>query len=205
MAMSAPPRGWLARRTRGHPMLFAVGVACVAAVLVELALTGGWFRATAPGATIPELNPFHDQIASFTGNVAYDTSRTGGASNYFPALDNQNLCPGVCPVAPRIWSAPNGSGWVVGVRAFVNVTNTATDGYGYYLWNFSLTVGGPSPRLLSFLVATCSASSGCETLESPVYMVPEAVLEIEIVAYSMVALPQSPAGGFTLWFNATSP
>jgi len=207
--MASPYRrpGWLRRQTRGHPLLFVVAIVCVAAIVVEVGIAEGWFALpkSTPGSNVPNLNPYHDQIFSVTGSVAYHPAETGGAVGYFPALDNQSLCPGVCPLSAQIFVNPsNASDWLVGLKIYFNVSNTDPEGNAYTLANFTLEASGATPHLFSVVMLCCAGSGYQEPLTS-IYFTSGATYGFLAVAYSTTALPEAAGGGYDLFLNATSP
>ena len=188
-------------------MVFVVSIVCVAALVLEVGFVEGWFALpkSKAGTNVPNLNPFGDQIFSVTGSVAYHPAETDGASGYFPALDNQSLCPGLCPLPAQIFVSPaNASQWLVGMKIYFNVTNKGTSGDAYTLANFTLEASGADPHLFA-LVILCCAGSGYQEPVTSLYVTSGATYGFLAVAASTTALPDAGGGGYELYLNATSP
>lgn len=184
-----------------------VGLACVAAVLIEVGAFTGFFGLGAlltrsPGPPGPNLNPDHQWILGIWSNVTY----IGPQTAYFPSLNGTSLCGRACPELPKVWVPRQGSlPPEIGVYFYFNVTNTASVDV-----NLSvpiLTTSGPNPTLFYLQTWCCYSKVGVlydELIDSPVGFIPGQTFGIEGYAYTTVALPAVEAGGYVLNVTYTS-
>lgn len=207
MASAPGHLGRFARRAKERPLLLGVGLACAAAVLLEVAALSGFFgvgallhRSSGPG--LPDLNPYHDTVIAVTANVSY----IGAISGYFPSLEGTSLCGRACPITPRIWTPKEGNlSPEVGVYFYFNVTNTATVDV-----NLSvpvLTTSGPDADLFFLQTFCCFSKVGVlydEDIDTGIAFTPGFTFGLEGYAYTTVPLPSAPGGGFTLSLAYTS-
>ena len=181
--------------------------ACAAVVLIEIAAVTGVFAWVqhpfgTPGPSVPDLNPDGQTILAIPSNITY----FGGPTGYFPALNGTDLCGGRCPELPHLWISDRPSlPSEIGVFFYYNVTNVGTTDV-----NLSppvLATSGPIPTLF-FLQTYCCWSgthqSYWEMISSPVQLTPGTIVGLEGYAFTTVALPKVPAGGYTLFVNFTS-
>ena len=204
MASSSPVISYRPPRRR-RVLLTSVAAVCVAAVLIEVgAVTNGFGLApllskgpSPTGPPGPDPNPYNETILAVTASVVY-----GNGKGLFPALQGTDLC-SRCPALPRENASYDPP--VAGFWFFVNVTNEGTN--GTYLANFTLGTSGTNPHLFRMVGVVC-CWPGYEEVVSRVYFTPDgsAGSKFGLAAYVIAsAIPSTASGGYTLYFNSTSP
>jgi len=197
----------LGRRARERPLLLIVGLACAAAVLVEVGAFTGLFGLVnllegSHGAAGPDLNPYHERILQITSNITY----YGSTSGYFPALSGVSLCGRACPALPRVWTPTQGSlPPEVGIFFWFNLTNTATTDVNLSVP--ALTTSGPVPTLFyleTYCCYTKAAPQYDELIDSTIVFTAGHEFGFEGYAFTTIPLPAVAAGGYTLYVNYTS-
>ena len=188
------------------PILLLVGLGCMAAILIEVGAVSGFFgwvidRSGGGGASLPDLNPYHEQILAIPASTTY----LGPLHGYFPTIDGTNLCGTRCPELPREWPGDGILPPEIAVYFYFNVTNTASVDQ-----NLSVPViatSGPDPTLfllLTFCCYTHGDTSYDEVVDSPILAPPGLPFGLEGYAYTTVPLPSVPGGGYTLYVNFTA-
>lgn len=193
------------RRRRG--LLTWVAVVCVAAVLVEVgAVTNGFglapllfpSKGTSTGPSGPNPNPYNETILAVDASIVYGVGR-GTFPNVSGGVNLCNLCP-VLPKENTSYDPP-----VAGFWFFVNVTNEGAN--GTYLANFTLGTSGSDPHLFRMVGVVCCAPH-YEEVVTKIYFTPvdTAGSKFGLAAYAIASsIPSTVSGGYTLYFNSTSP
>ena len=189
------------RQTRGHPLVFAAILICVAAVFIEVAATTHFFGLVQPastgGTTPSNLNPYGELIFAINSTVTYHS----GTSGYFPNLTGTELCPYTCPRAPEVVSKNGNTS--IGIYFYVNVTNTAT--VDESLSNLSLTTSGSVPHLFALVLFCCCSDRYQEPFYKLTDASPGSNVGLEGYAYLLTPIPYTGAGGYSLLLSSTSP
>jgi hypothetical protein len=189
----------IARRARARSVLLFGVAACAAVVLVVAGATTGLFgllsRGGGGGGPSSPLNPFHENISAVFASVQYG----GGTSDYFPALDGQDLCAHTCPKPPV--PAPSNAS-IIGIYFYFNVTNTAS--VSEHLNNFTLRTSGGYPELFSLKVLCCSVTGYQEEIQT-LFAQPGVTWALAGYAFTNESIPYNGGSGYALYFNATSP
>lgn len=208
--MGSPYRrpSWFARQRRNHPALLAVAFVCAAAVVVEIAavtnvfgLLGHGTKSTGP--TGPNLNPYHEEFLSVTGEIQYKGTGTG----YFAQLEGQSVCPKVCPAFPKLFN--NTGTPAYGIFFFFNVTNTASQ-----TRNISEPVLGlVGKNTAGFVLVTYCCYSTTNTQYSEPLVTglqvqgagsPGATVGLRGFIYTETTIPEIAGGGYAFFLNVTS-
>jgi hypothetical protein len=205
MASSSPVISY--RPPRRRPGLLTwIAVVCVVAVLIEVgAVTNGFglahllfpSKGTSPGPSGPNPNPYNETILAVTASIVYGTGR-----GEFPALQGTDLC-NLCPALPlenASYDPP-----VAGFWFFFNVTNEGTN--GTHIGNFTLGTSGSEPHLFRMVNVVC-CSPRYEEVVTAVYFTPVGTTgsSFGLAAYVIASsIPPTVLGGYTLYFNSTSP
>jgi hypothetical protein len=190
-----------------HPLLWTVGLACAAVVVLEIFALNGFFGIAAPwtarpAPAPPDLNPHHQTIVAIWSNISY----VGLVKDYFPSLNGTGLCGGACPELPRQWTPPTGNRPTeIGVLFYYNITNEAA-----LTVNLSAPIvmtSGADPTLF-FLETFCCYSTVNQPygdqISTELAVTGGTQVGLEGYAFTTVTLPVAESGGYTLFVNFTS-
>lgn len=192
-----------APRRRTRLVTWAV-VACVAAVLIEVgAVTNGFGLAPllfppskpgpGPGPPGPNPNPYNMTIFGVISAITYAKD-----PDSFPSLQGVNLC-NRCPELPP--ENTNYTPPVAGVWFYFNVTNDGLNTTN--ISNFTLTTSGASPHLFKLVGVVC-CSPKYEEVVTTIDFVHDETFGLGGLATAS-SVPDTAVGGYTLYFNVTSP
>ena len=168
-------------------------------MLIEVGVVTSGFgllrSGSSSGPSSPNLNPNKEAILAIFSAVTY----RGSGSGYFSNLTDRNLCAGTCPLV--LASVPaNRSEF--GIFFYLNVTNNASS--TERLANFSLSTGGANPDLFSFAVGCCFHDNYSEDV-SVLDALPHTTTGLRGFVFTNEVIPYTSAGGYTVYFNSTSP
>lgn len=179
------------------PWTFLLGAVLAAEIVVWTGVATNWFG-LAPGASSgttpgPNPNPYNEVVQGVIANVTY----SGNLSDYFPALQNQEVC-GHCPAQP--FMDDNYSPPVAGFWFYFNVTNTAA--YYESIGNFTLSTSGANPQLFTPGYAKCCYPHYLSYAAAAGFT-PDQTFGLEVFVYA-TSLPDVGPSGFILYFNVTA-
>jgi hypothetical protein len=207
--MSVAPRpGYGPPRPRRRRRVLAwIGVACLAAVVIEVGATtdlfglGGLLKSsgTTSGSPGPNPNPYNEIVYSVLGAIDYtDGNRT------LLGLEGAELC-SRCPAVPLV--NENYSPPVAGVWFYFNITN---DGSNWTtLSHFQVSTSGSDPELFVLVAVVCCYPGYSEnvTLSGPGFSpATEGSQPTGLAGYAIaLSIPYDGAAGYNITFSATSP
>jgi hypothetical protein len=201
--MGTPYRrpNWLSRQTKAHRTLFVVGLLCAALVLVEIGAVTDFFglghRPASSGPAPPNLNPYSEEI------LAIDTAITGSGSTYFATFEGQNLCEGICPELPTVYTDHDPA--QIAIFFYYNVTNSA--GTTETLTAPTLGTSGLNATMFTVQTFCCYSTNSTpykELINSALIFTPGLTVGLRGYAYTIEPIPFTTAAGYTFYLNATA-